>query len=528
MAKYRIETSKGTFEVEADREPTIDDVEAALAQQGTKESTPAEPEGTPRVENVLGNPYTPKINDRPLNSTGDPSQNIVGFTKHVADNAMESGGATAGQVAGAPLAPATFGLSIPIGGAIGGGIGNIAAQTRRIQSGDQQKFSYGDLGATMLTSMVPGGSELKGGMKLVKEGMKNVATNVGAQAVRTGIDEHRLPTAQEAELAAAGGVAGTAVGKVLNTDKSGKAIAGLMEQDAAENAIIQTAKDAGYVLPPSKINPNAVNAGADFLAGDSAVSNDFSLRNQRVTNSLARKYIKLPENATLNDKNISQAVAQAKQPYDELRALSPQADANIDGLLQAKADANRAWKAYNRLPTPEVLKVATENDALADMFHDELVTEATNAGMANMEKRLQKAKVDLAKIHMVEVALGPDGNVSAKAFSRAGERGVPLTDEGKVIADTAYTFPTVTKDKRSIGAIGSGKIPILDKYVRAGMANDKFQDRMATPRYDDPTMDPASNFARLGTMLFTQEDSHTEQARNAGPSFQYLLRNPGR
>lgn len=523
MAKYRVETSHGTFEVEADREPTLADVEAAIASQGA-ETESKEPEGPAKVENVLGNPYFPKVNARPIMSTGDPGDVIKGFTGHIADSVLEGGGATLGQMAGAPLAPLTFGASIPVAGALGGMTGNVLSQGRRIFAGEQKGFSGGDLVAAGVTGAIPGGSQIKGGVKLLKEGAKNVAGNVLAETARTAIDEHRLPTATEAGLAGTGAVLGTALQKGLDTGKAGKEVAGLMEQDAAENAIIKRAKDVGYVLPPSKINPNAINAGADYLAGTDAVSNAFSLKNQRVTNKLAREFISLPENATLNEGNIQKAIVQAKQPYELLRSLSPQADANVDGMLQARADANRAWKAYDRNPTPEILNIAKQNDELADLFHDELVTEAKAANIPNAAEQIQRARVELAKIHTVEQALGPDGNVSAKVFSRAQQNGVPLTDQGKVIAETAYTFPTVTKDKRSIGTIGSGKIPILDKYVRSGMASDPYQKRMATPRYDEPTSDAAANFARLSTMLFTQEDPHTEQARSVGPHLEYLKR----
>ncbi len=525
MAKYRIETSRGTFEVEADSEPSIKDVEAALAAQ--EKSTPdASTDTRSKVENVLGNPYMPKINDRSIMSTGDPGEVSVGFAKHIADTGLEGGGAVLGQAAGAPLAPLTFGASVPVLGAVGAGLGNAASQTRGLLMGDRQKFSMGELGGAMVTGAVPGGKTIASGLDLVKAGAKNVATNLAAETVRTGLDLHRLPNASESTVAAIGGVAGAGLQKALDTGKAGREVAGLMEQDAAENAIIKTAKDNGYVLPPSKINPNAVNAGADFLAGSDAISNIFSLKNQRTTNALAREYIKLPENATLNDQNIQKAISVAKQPYEELRALSPQADVNVDGFLQAKADANRAWRAYDHTPTPEILKVAKENDDLAGLYHDELLNEAQAAGMPRKktEDRIQQARVALAKIHMVEQALGPDGNVNARSFANAVEQKRFVTDQGKVIGETASTFPTVTKDKRSIGAVGSGKVPILDKYIRAGMATDRYQNTMATPRYDSPQADTAANFGRLSAMLFTQEDPETEQARKTGSSLAYLMR----
>lgn len=528
MSKYRVETSHGTFEVEADREPTLADVEAALAQQSSQPEAAKEDTGPGKVENVLGNPYFPKVNDRAIMSKGNPGENIAGFTKHVADTAMEGGGATVGQMAGAPFAPVTFGASIPVGGAIGGGIGNVATQMRKIHSGEREVFSLGELGGAIVTGAIPGGSQIKTAGGLLKEGAKNVIGNYTAEAVRTGIDEHRMPNAMEGGIAAVGGLAGTALAKGLDIGKAGRAIAGQMEADSVENALIKSARDAGYVLPPSKINPNVANGAMDYLAGDSAVGKSFSLKNQVTTDKLARQYLGLPENTALSEANIKKTVFDAQLPYREIAALSPKAAGDLDGFMQSRADSRRFWKAYDNNPTPQFKDLALQSDEMADLFEQELKNEAQAMGNVGLMKRFDEARVKLAKINAIDQALGSDGHVSAKVLSRARENGMMLTDDALTIAKTYETFKPVMRDRRDIGAVGSGKIPIVDKIARGAMATDTYQDRMAVPTYGDARPDAAADFGRLSTMLFTQEDPETAQSRQNRSAMQYLSANKPR
>jgi hypothetical protein len=143
---------------------------------------------------------------------------------------------TAGNVAGAALAPFTFGLSYPVLSFTSGALGNLAAQ----QIEGREDFSWGRMIAAGTTNVLPGGSALKAIGKagvakgLAKEGSeealkeipkellkkavvqetaRGAAIGAGESLVVSAIDEGRLPTKKEFALytglgAGVGGVLG--------------------------------------------------------------------------------------------------------------------------------------------------------------------------------------------------------------------------------------------------------------------------------------------------------------------------------
>ena len=96
-------------------------------------------------------------------SAGNQQNASPSIGRMAVDMGTEVGGAIAGQALGAPLAPVTFGLSIPVGGAIGGGIANTLVQRGQIERGEREDFSFGELTAATLLSAIPGGKAIKGG-----------------------------------------------------------------------------------------------------------------------------------------------------------------------------------------------------------------------------------------------------------------------------------------------------------------------------------------------------------------------------
>jgi hypothetical protein len=163
-----------------------------------------------------------------------------------ADTGIEVGGAIAGQLAGAPFAPATFGLSVPIGGAIGGATANIAVQKGQIARGEREKFSYGELAVATGLSAIPGGKALKGGATLgktiAKRAVQGAGISTGSELAKTLIDEGRAPTAEEFTTALAlGTVTGGALGgaETAVSKYASKAVSGIKEYGAIK-ALVPT------------------------------------------------------------------------------------------------------------------------------------------------------------------------------------------------------------------------------------------------------------------------------------------------
>ena len=99
-----------------------------------------------------------------------------------ADIGLEAGGATAGQMIGVFGGP----VGVGIGGFIGGAGGNTAAQMRQIKAGDRSGFSIPEMLGAGVSSIIPGGSLAKAGVKTVaKEVAKQSSAQLAGMAVES-------------------------------------------------------------------------------------------------------------------------------------------------------------------------------------------------------------------------------------------------------------------------------------------------------------------------------------------------------
>jgi hypothetical protein len=71
---------------------------------------------------------------------------------------------------------------------------------------------------------------------------------------------------------------------------------------------------------------------------------------------------------------------------------------------------------------------------------------AQRAGEPELVAQLRKARVDYAKAFVVEKALNPQsGDVNAGIFATLYNKGAPISDEGKTIAEFANQHKTITR-----------------------------------------------------------------------------------
>lgn len=210
MPKYTVNTSRGQFEVDADRQPT--------QQEGEDWAN--------------GNV-----------SAGDNSEQSA---SHVAQGvALEVGGAIAGAALGTALTAFTAGGAaplVPILSVAGGGIGNYAKQLLELHRGERKNVKAGELAASALLSWTPigkVGSSVT--MAVLKRGGQGAIQSVGAEQVKKWYDEGSMLTPEEAAMAfgfggAFGGALGglerryATVGKLITNNaaaKTAQAAAGL-------------------------------------------------------------------------------------------------------------------------------------------------------------------------------------------------------------------------------------------------------------------------------------------------------------
>jgi hypothetical protein len=184
------------------------------------------------------------------------------------DVAAEAGGATAGQMlglAGGPFAPVT----VPLGGFIGGGIGNTIAQGRRMARGEQDGFQLGQLLGAAGISAIPGGQVAKGATvagRIARSTAVMGGAGAAGNVVQQVIDRPEGQAFDGAQVATAGAL-GAAGGALVQGGIEGfKGLAGLFRRtppaafDAAtpEEVIAGIAQAEG--LAPSEVERRIARA----------------------------------------------------------------------------------------------------------------------------------------------------------------------------------------------------------------------------------------------------------------------------
>lgn len=84
---------------------------------------------------------------------------------------------------------------------------------------------------------------------------------------------------------------------------------------------IQSAKDAGYVIPPAEANPAFVNRVLEGFSGQPKLQQLASSKNQGVTNSLVRNALGIAEDVPLSIDALTDVRKQAGAQYDNVRNI---------------------------------------------------------------------------------------------------------------------------------------------------------------------------------------------------------------
>ncbi len=547
MPRYQITAPDGReVVIEGERPPTQEDALKIFAQLPPK----TEKKGIP--QDTLGG------KKKPAPSEVDKPRDAGGV---LADIGMEGGGAAGGQLIGAipALAIPTAGASIPIGGAIGGLVGNLASQKRRILAGEQKGYRAGEALSSMGTGAIPGASTGAAGARtLAREAIKQGAGGVAGRAVETVIDEGRLPSVTE--VAITGSLPAVAGAAAQRMQAAGPAT------DATRRATLAAGREAGYVLPPSVVNPGFVTNTLESIGGKAAMGQEAAIRNQRITNQLAKEALGLPQNVDITETVLEGIRRNAAQPYetigqmaarartdldtllqsttaasqhqtaanravpavaDRIRSLTTIAGADIQALRDARFRANQGFRHYERSADPDALTAARAAQAEADTLENAMEQAAVEAGTPEVVDQLRAARTRIAQTYDVERALNlGDANVSAPIIGRALDKDKPLTGPLATIGNFAEAFPAAVREGSKIptpgvsallpvgallGAGGGyaaagpagallGLAPFARGPVRSAVLSEPYQN-FATRI---PTAEPSPNRA-LATRVITQE-----------------------
>lgn len=237
----------------------------------------------------------------------------------------------------------------------------------------------------------------------------------------------------------------------------------LQSKNAVRDETIRMGQEAGYVVPPSAVNkPSFIGGRLESLAGKAALGQDASIRNQSVTDALARKAAGLGDDEAITAEALRAVRKKAAAPYREIAALSPQAASNLEAAQAARAESKLQWKHYNRSAEPTAYQKATSADKQMQMMLDSIDQQAQSAGRPELIEQLKQARAQIAKSHQVQSALNRGtGNVDASVIGRALDSGAPLSGELATIGRYQQAFPQFTREASKVPSPQSGKTELL-------------------------------------------------------------------
>ena len=444
MAKYRIDTNQGAFEIEADREPTTQDVEAYMASQEQ-----AAPENK-MAQSTAAEPWKPYFNSkeeydaaRARQATDDPES--LSAKAGMAGRALASGALRVGLPAAAVLAaPVTGGASLA---AIGGAAGMAGEFLGSAVAGEEA--SAGDIAAAGIMGAIPGANMARAGAgQMVKEGIKQGVGNLAATGVQTALNGGSM-TGADALMSFAGGAAAAPASKFLGG--AGTRLTEEQVNNAQRDAVNRAWREAGGVIDPGAVDKGIF--GLQTLAGKEGIKQTASVRNSLVTTRIIRKELGLGDNAKpISIDDIDFVRSEAGKSYDEVAKLSKQAASDLENLKQARFNAKELGAAYKNTGNPAARQPWLDAKQTAQNLEDLIERHAMQAGKPDLVKQLRKDRTRIAQSYDVETALNPSNGQVDAAILAAGYNGRNMTGGLKLVADVANTFPQYVVEKSRIGA----------------------------------------------------------------------------
>ena len=269
----------------------------------------------------------------------------------------------------------------------------------------------------------------------------------------------------------------------------------LRAANAERDAALLAGQKEGYVVPPATTNPSLVNRGIESLGGKINLQQAASIKNQRVTNSLARRSLDLPPDTPLNSTTMAALREEAGKVYGTVRnagtiTISPDygkdlakitvaadkisadlpnyrsgAGQQISDLvaslkppngtmdsatavelskdLRYNANANAAAAA--RTGDPSLRALSRAQAQAAEAVENEVERHLQKNGAGELAMSWDDARRTIAKTYTVENALDGAGNVDASKLAKASLKNKPLSPELQTAADFANAFPKATK-----------------------------------------------------------------------------------
>lgn len=383
-----------------------------------------------------------------LNAANKGMAGLPDMILNAPNNLLNLGRAAVGTVAGMAGRPDLMPDLVPNPDLARRGMESVGAINPNIRPDGmwQKALDYGIQGAV--------GGALTGGAGLARSA---VGAGMGAMSglAAGGTQE---ATGNPA-LAAVAGMAPMIPGAMRNP----KIDASLKSQNSVKDETLAMAKEAGYVVPPSAVEGSWLGNRIEGIAGKAALNQEANLRNQPVTNRIARNEAGLAPDEPISTSTLAAARNKIAEPYREVAALNPMAAKALELLNQSRLDAKDYWTEYKRQGSVAAKKQAESFDKKSEMYETVIEKIAARKGDPDLLDRLREARVNLAKNFDVERALNVgSGDVDAQVIGRMYDRNPNKYTGGlEVIGRFSNAFKPWTRDAAVVPAPGVSKLEAL-------------------------------------------------------------------
>lgn len=268
---------------------------------------------------------------------------------------------------------------------------------------------------------------------------------------------------------------------------------------------VEKAREIGYTVPPTQAGGGVVNRLLEGLAGKASTLQEASVRNQAITDKLAKKSLGLSEDAVLTPEVIRDVRNEAGKVYEgisnsgivvpnksfndaldkigenavkaelnfpnetskqilnvvgSLRKDAFDAGSAVSRIKQLRAEADMAYRAGNN-------ELGSATKAAASALEDAIESHLSKLNQPDALNKFKEARQLIAKTYTVENAMNKTtGTVDARSLANRLQRGKPMSAELKDIAQFAQAFPKASQVPEKIG--GTIGISPLD-YTVAGL-----------------------------------------------------------
>ena len=474
MPTYSISAPDGnTYKIEGPAGATQEQVVAEVLKQNPNSGKPPE-KGNMYTQGAKDIHYSPE--GIPLNTSSYGSA-PTGATKDF-QQALTSTTAL-------PLNVATGGAKVPAGivqafsKLMGSNAGDVPVNMiNQIEKGTQAQMGGAGQTASQIGSVV--GQTLpflgRGNIGQIPSFAQKVGTGIKtgvlsglATPEETGLSEQDFIKAKGQNMAIQGGLGGAFPVLGAGASKLANMVRGIPLSPQMATAV-EKAREAGYTVPPTQAGGGIINRALEGMAGKASTLQEASVRNQAITNKLASKSLGLSEDTVLTLEVLSGIRDEAGAAYEALKSLPKKpavlADTTMNRAAQpainpakmvedlkiARKDAEGYYNAYARSAHPEDLAKAKSFKAKATKLEDDLEQYASDIGKEDLVPKLREARQLIAKTYTVENAMNKTtGTVDAKELAKRLQKGKPMSEELKQVAEFAQAFPKAAQKPEIIG-----------------------------------------------------------------------------